>query len=91
MEANHGGTGNGERGIEHHPVALLTLTLDLTTHQVAIGGQSLPLSLAQMIVGEGMRLLEEQRRMAAAQMLRQQLVEQVENDRIAAALRSGRA
>ncbi len=81
------GKSNGENGVTHHPVAVLTFTLDLTTFQVAIGGQPLPLSLAMMIAGEGMRLLEEQRRMAAAQMLRQQLQEQAANEAVAAALR----
>lgn len=81
------GKSNGENGVTHHPVAVLTFTLDLTTFQVAIGGQPLPLSLAMMIAGEGMRILEEQRRLAAAQMLRQQLQEQAANDAVAAALR----
>ena len=85
------GADNGkENGVTHHPVAVLSFTLDLTTYQVAIGGQPLPLSLAMMIAGEGMRLLEEQRRTAAALMLRQQLAEQATNEAIAAALRKGR-
>lgn len=78
---------NGEHGVTHHPVAVLTFTLDLTTFQVAVGGQPLPLSLAMMIAGEGMRLLEEQRRAAAAMMLRQQLADQAANEAVAAALR----
>jgi hypothetical protein len=84
------GKSNGESGVTHHPVAVLTFTLDLTTYQVAIGGQSLPISLAQMIAGEGMRILEEQRRVAAAMMLREQLAEQAANEAVATALRKPR-
>jgi len=85
------GAGNGkENGVTHHPVAVLSFTLDLTTFQVAIGGEPLPLSLAMMIAGEGMRLLEEQRRVAAAMMLRQQLADAAANEVVAAALRKGR-
>jgi hypothetical protein len=83
---------NAEKGngVTRHPVAVLSFTLDLTTYQVAVGGQPLPLSLAMMIAGEGLRILEEQRRVAAAMMLRQQLQEQAANEVVAAALRKGR-
>ncbi len=47
----------------------LELTLDLTSFQVSIGGEAMPLSLAQMICDEALRLLAEQRKMAAAQQL----------------------
>jgi hypothetical protein len=82
--------GNGN-GVTHSPVAVLTFTLDLTTHQVAIGGQPMPLTLAMMIAGEGMRILEEQRRVAAAMVLRQQLADQAANKAVAAALRRDKA
>jgi hypothetical protein len=50
----------------------------------------MPLSLAMMIVSEGQRVLDEQRRVAAAMHLRQQLAEQAANEALAAALRNGR-
>ena len=80
--------GNGKgNGVTRHPVVVLSFTLDLETYQVSIGGQPMPVSLAQMIAGEGMRVLEEQRRAAAAMILRQQLAEQATNEAVAAALR----
>lgn len=68
----------------------LVLEYDLVSFQVTIGGQPMPLSLAQMICGEGARLLEEQRRVVAAKLLRQSIVEEQHNAAIAAALRNGR-
>jgi len=47
----------------------LELTFDLASCQLTIGGDVMPISLAQMIVDEAARLLAEQRRMAAAQQL----------------------
>jgi hypothetical protein len=69
---------------------VLTLTYSPVSHQVTVGGESMPISLAQMIVGEASRLLEEQRRVASAQLLRQQLAQEQENARIAAAVRGQR-
>lgn len=53
----------------------LALILDLETHQVGIGGEPMPLSLAQMICDEGARVLAEQRRIAVAQAMQQQMAE----------------
>lgn len=78
---------DGGNGVERHAVMVLSFTLDLTTWQVAIGGQPMPLSIAQMIADEGMRVLAEQRKVGAALALRQQLAEQAENEAVAAALR----
>jgi hypothetical protein len=63
---------NGVRKVEQ---SVLTLTYDHETHQVAIGGVPMPLSLAMMICGEGMRVLEEQRGVAAVRVLQQQAAE----------------
>ncbi len=67
-----GDDGNPTRkdgGVEFRRVVVLAFEYDLDTHQVAIGGQPMPLSLAQMIAGEGMRVLEEHRKLAALQAL----------------------
>jgi hypothetical protein len=65
-----GDKGNGKPTIEQVEHGLvLTLIYDQGTHQVAIGGAPMPLSLAMMIVDEGKRVLEEQRRLAMMQNL----------------------
>jgi hypothetical protein len=51
----------------------LELVMDLATFQVSIGGEQMPISLAQMICGEALRLLDEQRRLAAATQLGQRI------------------
>lgn len=66
----------------------LVLEYDLASFQVTIGGQPMPLSLAQMICDEGARLLEEQRRIAAAKMLQQAIAEAQRDAAIAAAVRN---
>lgn len=82
---NNGGNGNG---VTSAKVSVLTLSFNHETQQVEIGGTAMALSLAQMICGEGLRVLEESRRLMAAQQLRAQLAEQEQNARIAASLRS---
>lgn len=47
----------------------LELVMDLATFQVSIGGEVMPISLAQMMCGEALRILDEQRRLAAATQL----------------------
>lgn len=47
----------------------MELVMDLTTFQVSIGGESMPISLAQMICEEALRILGETRRLAAAKQL----------------------
>ena len=66
----------------------LVLEYDLASFQVTIGGDPMVLSLAQMICDEGARLLEEQRRIAAAQMLQQRIAEAQRDAAIAAAVRN---
>ncbi len=56
-------------GVVVRSVIVLAFEYDLDTHQVVIGGQPMQLSLAQMIAGEGMRVLEEMRKLAALQAL----------------------
>ncbi len=82
---------NGERKperIELERISVLELTYNHTTCQVAIGGKPMPISLAQIILGEAMRLLEEQRRLALAQQLQQQAQQALENARIAEMVRN---
>jgi hypothetical protein len=86
-------TGNQTRkdnGVEHHRVSVLELVYNHETHQVSIGGLPMPLSLAQMIAGEGLRVLEEQRRIAAAQMLARTMEQMKRDQAIADAVRRGR-
>lgn len=79
--------GNGEHGGTSTKVTVLTLSFNHETSQVEIGGTAMCVTLAQMICGEGLRLLEESRRAACAMALRQQIAEQEQNARIAASMR----
>ena len=60
--------GNGA-GVTNH--AMLVVRLDLETFQVSIGGDVMPISLGQMMCEEALRVLGEQRRLAAATQLGQ--------------------
>ena len=51
----------------------LVLEYDGETHQVIIGGDPMPISLAQMICGEAQRVMDEKRRAAAAMMLQREI------------------
>lgn len=79
-----------DNGVSSERVSVLSFEYNHETHQVSIGGTPMQLSLAQMIAGEGLRVLEEQRKLAGARLLRQQLAEEDQNARIAASLRNGR-
>jgi hypothetical protein len=68
-ESGSNGNGHGER-------IVLALEYDPRTHQIAVGGTPMPLSLAQMICDEAQRVLAEQRRMAALQALQQAAADQ---------------
>jgi hypothetical protein len=83
------GNGNGHGA----PAKALTLTLtyDPATFQVLIGGDALPLNLAQMMLDEAGRQLEQQRRLAAALDARRQAAEQLQTQAILSNLRPGRA
>lgn len=78
-----------DNGVTVTGKATLVLQYDCVTYQVGIAGDVMPLSLAQMICGEAARVLDEQRRIAAAQQLRQQIAEQDIAQRIAASVRGG--
>lgn len=87
--ADDSGKGQAKRhtaGISLDPASVLTLTYDHATHQVAISGDAIPLSLGQMIVDEARRLLEEKRRLVTAQQIaatvRQQAADQALLDRV---------
>lgn len=69
----------------------LALSYSEETHQVSIGGDPMPLSLAQMLCNEGLRVLEEQRRIAAARMVRDTLEREAGDRNLAAKIVSGRA
>lgn len=62
--------------MEGNGTTTLTLTLHHDTLQVSIGGDQMPVALAQMIAGEAMRQLDQIRRIAAAQGLQVAAVEQ---------------
>jgi hypothetical protein len=82
--------GDREHGVAHVKVSVLELTYNHETHQVTIGGMPMPLSLAMMMLGEGMRVLEEQRRIAAAQVLHQTIEQAKRDQAIADAVRNRR-
>lgn len=60
---------NGNQGAAETHHAMLVVRLDLETFQVSIGGDVMPISLGQMMCEEALRVLGEQRRLAAAKQL----------------------
>jgi hypothetical protein len=63
---------NGEsEGVRVPAKYRVTLVYDTATHQVAIEGDAIPISLGQMILDEGARVLEMTRRQAAALQLQE--------------------
>jgi hypothetical protein len=60
---------NGTAGADATHQTMIVLKLDLETFQVALGGDVMPISLAQMMCEEALRVLGEQRRLAAAKQL----------------------
>lgn len=66
---------------------ILTFVYNHETHQVSIEGDRMPLSLSQMIAGEGMRLLEEQRKLAAVREVRKTLAEEARTQAIVDSVR----
>lgn len=72
-------SGNGSNGdgvVHSHQVSVLELSYDHVTHQVTVGGMPMALSLAQMILGEAGRILEEQRKIATVQALQRAAADQ---------------
>jgi hypothetical protein len=60
---------NGADGAQDTHHAMLIVRMDLETFQVSIGGDVMPISLGQMMCEEALRVLGEQRRLAAAKQL----------------------
>lgn len=75
-----------------HTVRRTTISFvyDHDTHQVGIEGDQMPISLSQMITGEGMRLLEEQRKIAAVREIRRALAEAARTQAIVDSVTGGR-
>jgi hypothetical protein len=80
-----------DNGVHVTGKIFLVLEYDCVTHQVSIGGDTMQISLAQMICDEGARVLTDQRRMATAMALQAQIKEQAQAQAIANSLRGGRA
>lgn len=78
---------NGEHGVEHVVVPVMTITVDPRTGLPAYKCTALPIAFWQMMVEEVGRQLEEQRRIAAAQQLRAVLQQQAADQAIADSLR----
>jgi hypothetical protein len=77
-------------GQQQQPVPLrLVLTYDPATYMVTIGGDPLPIALAQAMLHEAQEQLSIQRRTAAAMETRQRLAEQIEGERLRAELSKG--
>lgn len=86
------GTNHGNEGtVEREPCLVLTVTMNTRTAQVTFACPDMPIALAQMIVGEVARQLEEQRRLAVAQQLQQRALEQQRTQEILAKVARDRA
>ena len=85
-DSHSNGNGNGVRVLQK---VTLTFVYDTSNHQVTIEGDTMQISLAQMIAGEGLRVLDEKRRMAAAMQLQELMRQQAADAAVAAALRNG--
>jgi hypothetical protein len=73
---------NGHGAVQTGKI-VLALEYDLVTHQVTTGGDPMQVSLAQMICDEALRVLGEQRRIAAVVQLQRQMAEQARTQEIA--------
>lgn len=78
---------DGENGVTRTKVSVVTLTYDHDSCLVVIDGHGAHLGLAQMILDEGVRQLEIQRRQAAALELQAQIEQARRDAAIAAAVR----
>ena len=83
-ELNGNGNGTAAR------TSTLVLTYDHETHQVLISGDPLPVSLGQMMLDEAARVLDELRRHASVQKLREQLTQQQRAAQILEMTRGGK-
>lgn len=68
-----GTEGNGESGVQHLAVPKMTITVAPRSGLPSFECTAAPIAFWQMMVGEVMRQLEEQRRKAAATLLQQEL------------------
>jgi hypothetical protein len=82
--------GNGAGPDDGRPHELrLTLTMDMDTHAVQVGGDPMPMSLAQMMLHEALEQLNIQRRAAAAAELRSRMMAEVQNAALRVELAKG--
>ncbi len=79
---------NGEHGVEHHVVPVMTITVDPRTGIPSYKCTTMPIAFWQMMVGEIARQLEEQRRVAAAIAMQQQLRQQAADAAVAEMLKN---
>jgi hypothetical protein len=82
------GSGAGQDDGRPHELRL-TLTMDLDTHAVQIGGDPMPMSVAQMMLHEALEQLNIQRRAAAAAELRSRMMAEVQNAALRVELAKG--
>lgn len=75
---------NGESGVEHLAVPMMTITVDPRTSFPSFKCTELPVWFWQNAVAEVQRQLEEQRRAASAIALRQQIEQQRADAAVAA-------
>lgn len=85
-----GTEGNGESGVAHLAVPMMTITVDPRSGLPSFKCTAAPIAFWQMMVGEVMRQLEEQRRKGAALALQQALAQQRQDAAIADAVRRGK-
>ncbi len=78
---------NGEHGVEHQVVPVMTITVDPRTWLPSYKCTTMPIAFWQMMVGEVARQLEEQRRLAAALQMQAQMQRAAEDARVAELLK----
>ena len=79
--------GNGESGVTHIEVPVMTITVDPRSMAVSFKCSEAPIAFWQMVVGEVSKQLEEQRRAAAAIALNAALRQQAADAHIAEMLK----
>ncbi len=81
---------NGESGVQHHQVTVITLAYDHETCVVSLGCHDVNLALAQMMVHEATVQLDTMRRQAAAMELKQRIDAAAADAAIRAAISKGK-
>lgn len=84
---NQPDSANGEHGVTRSKVTVVTLAYDHESCLVSIGVKDSPVGLVQMIVDEARRMLDIQRRQAAAFELQAQIAQAHRDAAIADAVR----